>query len=235
MKIAICDDDILFCNTLEEHLRNYFKNRNIAYPDFVIFHSGEDLLSYKESLDIIFLDIQMNGISGIEAGAQISARNPLTLIIIITFHNDYLDDALRFRVFRYLSKPLDIPRLYRNLQDAIHIYTTRNHKVLLATKTDTYVIYSADIIMIEAKNHKVYVECIDQTYVSNQTMDYWETQLKLPCFYRTHRSFIVNFKFVCHYDNHLVFLHDERFRAYLTSRKYNDFNRAFSQYIIDEE
>ena len=67
---------------------------------------------------------------------------------------EYLDDAMRFHVFRYLSKPIDRQRLFRNLDDALVQYHAPVTKIAYETKAGVYSISPSSIVMIEAVSKK---------------------------------------------------------------------------------
>lgn len=231
MNFAICDDDVSFCEHLEKMLIEYFKKHNVKPYSISIFHSGEDLLACDDTFDIAFLDVEMNGISGIHVGEKLKKENPRTIFMIITSYNDYLDEALHFQAFRYLSKPLDKNRLFRNLKDALYIYNTNNKRIAIETKTEIHTAFASDIVMIEASNRKVYVRTIYDDYISVHNMNYWAETLNTPDFFRTHKSFIINLAHVEEFNDNLISLYHNNFRAYLTYRKYPDFKRAYMLYL----
>ena len=108
--------------------------------------SGEVLLKAEEKADIAFLDVEMPGRSGIYIGAELIKRNPRTKIIIVTSYPDYLDEAMRFRVFRYLSKPINKNRLFENLKDAIYQYNIESIRIPVETKEGGVIFAAEDII-----------------------------------------------------------------------------------------
>ena len=124
MRIAICDDDILIIEQLKCYIKTFFESKNIKCPEITSFHSGESLLADKEDKDILFLDIEMSGINGIYVGKELKKANDRIIIFIVTSYPEYLDEAMRFHVFRYLSKPLDKQRFFRNMRDAVDLYNT---------------------------------------------------------------------------------------------------------------
>ena len=91
-------------------------------------------LADQEEKDIVFLDIEMPGMNGIYVGNELKKANKNVLIFVITSYSEYLDDAMRFDVFRYLSKPLDKQRLFRNMKDALICYNSITAKILVETK-----------------------------------------------------------------------------------------------------
>lgn len=231
LRFAICDDDFDFCNELKKYITEYFSHKKLDAPDIFIFHSGEDILSSPETFDIAFLDVEMSGLSGIHAGKELTKRNKHMIFFIITSFEDYLDEALRFHAFRYLSKPLDKNRLFRNLDDAIHLYVTRSTKIAIETKEGVRTVLSSDIIMIEARLGNVIVYTPNETYYTTTKITEWEARLPKVNFFRCHRSFIVNFKYVNFFDNYLIYLYNNQYTAYLTVRRYSQFKHEYFVFL----
>lgn len=231
MKIVCCDDDINIGNQLKEYLQLYFESITAPFPEFCFFNSGEDLLKCADEIDIAFLDVEMPGLNGIQLGEELKRRYPNIIIFIVTSYPDYLDDAMRFQVFRYLSKPIDKNRLFRNMKDALFKYSTLSRKIQIETKNQVTMVYTRDIVLVEAKERKVFVYTKDKIYEAIQKMDFWIEKLPSNSFFQTHRSYIVNSRFVSHFDNTLIHLCNDRFTAYLTRRKYVSFKNAYIMYL----
>ena len=231
MKIVCCDDDINIGNQLKEYLQLYFESITAPFPEFCFFNSGEDLLICADEIDIAFLDVEMPGLNGIQLGEELKRRYPNIIIFIVTSYPDYLDDAMRFQVFRYLSKPIDKNRLFRNMKDALFKYSTLSRKIQIETKNQVTMVYTRDIVLVEAKERKVFVHTKDKIYESIQKMDFWIEKLPSNSFFQSHRSYIVNLRFVSHFDNTLIHLCNDRFTAYLTRRKYVSFKNAYIMYL----
>lgn len=231
MKIVCCDDDASVGKQIECYLREYFAKQSLEQPEYEYFDCGEKLLNDERDADIAFLDVEMPGISGIHVGAELKERYPNIIIFIVTSYPDYLDDAMRFQVFRYLSKPIDKNRLFRNMKDALFQYNTFSRKIAVETKNGVEVVGMADIIYIEAKDRKVQVYTTKSNYESVNNMQFWLEHLSGGCFFQTHRSYIVNMKYVTRFDRTLVHLYKGKYAAYLTRRKYNQFKNAYILYL----
>lgn len=230
MRIALCDDDQNFCKEMLKYLQGYFKERKLKQPEYVCFSSGEEMMKDQGIFDLAFLDVEMEGISGIYAGEYLKKKNDKILIFIVTSFPEYLDEAMSFRVFRYLSKPLDKARLYRNLEAALRVYTIADRKVAVETKEGIHSIAVDDIVMVEAVNRKVILYTAGSEFECVQPIKYWVEQLTDRCFYQPHRSYIVNMRHVQKFDNHLISLTGDR-AAYLTRRKYKEFKDAYLFYL----
>ena len=231
MRIVICDDELLIREQIEKYLIEYFKKHSLAQPEYASFCSGEELLKCNEKVDIAFLDVEMPGRSGTIIGKQLIERNPKCLVFIVTSYMDYLDEAMEFRVFRYLSKPIDKNRLFRNMNQAIVQYRNTTRQITIQTKEEAFVINESDIICVEARDKKIYIHTINGQYEAIQKMPFWVEKLNSGCFFQTHRSFIVNMKYVSAYNDSLVYLHAGSIKAYLTRRKYKQFKDSHLLYM----
>ena len=139
MNIFICDDDNLICEQIKTLCESYYIEHKLKRPDIYIFHSGEDILASDIKPDIVYLDIQMSGIDGIAVGNSLVKSYPAAIIIIITSFPEYLDEAMRFHVFRYISKPVESKRFMRNLEDAISEFNSIGGRIIVKCKGTTYI------------------------------------------------------------------------------------------------
>lgn len=230
MRICICDDDPVTVNYLSDTISIFLKKNYPKTFEIATFLRGNALLEDGKPVDLVFLDIEMPGTDGIHVGQQLIERNKDVIIIFVTSHDKYLDDAMDLRVFRYLSKPIDEDRLYRSLQKALACYTDRSATLPVETKDGVHTIHTSHIIAIEAIGHEVIVHTADGDYNTVQNMQYWQSNLPSGVFFQSHRSFIVNFAHVTDFDHTVIRLYQNQFTAYLTRRKYTDFKKAFLLY-----
>lgn len=227
MRIVICDDDSNITSSLSQIITTYFDKKKINCPELAIFNSGENLLADKEQKDIVFLDVEMPGFDGIYVGNELKKQNESVIIFIVTSYIEYLDAAMRFHVFRYLSKPIDKQRLYHNLDDALELYSSFNQKIAIETKSGVTAVSTDDIVYVEAKGRKVTVYTTITAYESTQSMQFWKENLPSNNFFQSHRSYIVNLAKVTSFDHELIYLCDGQYSAYLTRRKFTNFKNAY--------
>lgn len=239
MRIVLCDDDEQVLKLLKKYLREYFHSAHLNQPDYTVYTSGDDLLVSEAvpsaaPVDIVFLDVEMPGRNGIFTGALLKEMNPNVRIFIVTSFPDYLDDAMKFHVFRYLSKPLEKGRLYRNMKEALYQISIDTKPILIETANESVTRYADEVIMVESNKHIVKVFTVDQVYESTQPMKYWETFLDVGSFYKIHRSYIVNMKFVRSFDSAMVKMcgaDGQIHWAYMARRRYVDFKHAYIRYL----
>lgn len=232
MRILLCDDDKVILEQLRLLVSDYFRENGGQQPELVCYGCGEALLRAETRADIAFLDVEMPGINGIQLGAKLKERNPHIKIFIVTSYPDYLDEAMKFQVFRYLSKPIDKERLFRNLKDAVYQHNMESREFPIVTNDGVFVRRAEEIVCVEAVQRKVLIHTVDGILQSTHTMEHWRQTLTLPCFYMTHRSFIVNMRFVSMIDRDRVRLkyRGQELYAYLTRRKYTSFKDTYLIY-----
>ena len=102
MNILICDDDKLYVDMIRKYVDEFFDEHKITDYKVYEYNSGDEAAKNNEKIDIAFLDVEMDGINGIEAGKCLR-----------TSYMGYLDDAMDEGVFRYINKPLERPVIMR--------------------------------------------------------------------------------------------------------------------------
>lgn len=233
MRIVFCDDNEKILTQLQRYVSEFFKSSGGTMPEFAAYTSGEDLLSHEKHVDIAFLDVEMSGLSGIHVGALLKERSPKIKVFIVTSYPDYLDEAMRFNVFRYLSKPIDKNRLFRNLKDAIQQYNMDTIEIPINTSDGISVVSAERIVCVELVQRKTAIYTLNGTIQSTDGIEHWRNSLTLPCFYSTYRSVIVNMRYVYEIRKDVVILkYGEQIKeAYLAKRKFSDFSSKYLTYL----
>ena len=233
MRILFCDDNALILKQLQQYVSEYFQRIGGELPEFASYSSGDLLLQNEIWADIAFLDVEMPGVSGIRVGARLKELNPRIKILIVTSYPDYLDEAMRFQVFRYLSKPIDKNRLFRNLKDAMYQYNMETREYPIITHDGIVVCRSEDIVCVEAAQRKVFVYNVNQVIRSAENMDYWRAVLNLPCFYFPHRSYIINMRFVSNVAKDTITLKYAGMKkdVFLARRRFPHFKDTYLVYL----
>ena len=233
MRILFCDDNPEIVELLQSVVSEYFEQHSLPCPEYASYTSGDALVQAEERADIAFLDVEMPGLNGIQVGAMLKEKNPSIKILVVTAYPDYLDEAMKFHVFRYLSKPIDKERLFRNLKDALYQYNMESREYPIETESGVYVVRAEEILCAEAAMRKVVIHTTAGDFPSTKPMSYWQETLTLPCFHQTHRSYIVNMRFVSTIEKDRVLLKQgtASMYAYLTRRKYTAFKQAYLLYM----
>ena len=223
LKIAICDDMIEITSQLEDMLIKICKI-NLLNVDIEVFYSGDELLRYLKNeinFDLIFLDIEMEIIDGIQVGKKIreSMGDNDTQIVYISGQTKYAMDLFKIRPFDFLVKPLDLNKV----EDVLLTYIKANDKnpYFSYKKGRVYNrVEIKDIMFFEGKNRKVNIvskDIIDSFYASINEVYENVKDLGFICI---HKSYIVNTLYIKHhmYDKVILF-NDKEFPISQARRK----------------
>jgi DNA-binding LytR/AlgR family response regulator len=193
IQIAICDDSIEDIRSLSEALYVYDDSFQIfSYTD------GEsltgDCLENERLFDILFLDIYMPGLNGIETAGRIRASNKEVKIIFISSSNEHYPEAYDVFAFNYIIKPLKHEKLKGILDQAMNgIIKERQQQICLNYKGKTFRVFCRDILYIESRDKTICIHRTDRSIVHCYAkMDDILKKLPVESFIRCHQSFAVN-------------------------------------------
>ncbi len=201
IRIAICDDEKHMSDHIRSLVSDFFrkKNREISLR---MFSSGEELLRYNGQIDILFLDIQMKDMDGMETARKLRADQFRGFLVFITILKEMVFQSFEVQAYDYLVKPVDkkqfektMERLYASMQNA------REDSLLVQKGYEGRIIPKDEIVFCEVIDRKIYLNL-----ASGDVVDYYERIENLEAkldkhFYRCHRSYLINLKHLKGYKN----------------------------------
>lgn len=229
-RMAICEDnqaDVIYLRSL---LEKWAENSESAlkiesYPSAEAF-----LFQYEEdkSFDLLLLDIEMGGMSGVELARNIRRENRSVQIIFITGYMEYIAEGYDVEALHYLLKPVTAEKLYRVLDRAAERLKSKEKELCLALPGTVVRIAFCEIRYLEVQRNYVTVHGKEDLTVK-KTLNELEEELD-DSFCRTGRSYIVNLHFVKKITRTQVILKDGR-EIPLSRNFYEKVNRAMIQYF----
>lgn len=151
MKIAICDDEKIFLDSLEEKIYGILSKLDC---EVIAFGSAEALLSSAMDYDLIFLDIEMGGMDGMRAAKQIRETDFETPIVFLTSHTEMAIEGYEVNAFRFLKKPVEEEKLRQTLQD-IQLMKASHKGVLIKAGGEEIVVIPSEVLFLESDNNNV--------------------------------------------------------------------------------
>ena len=139
IRIAIVDDEIEQIQQAQQIIEEFFKNKNIQIT-VGNFLSGESLLSDTTIFDLIFLDIQMDGIDGIETAQRLRVKNKKSALFYVTSYKDYIQKSMTIHPFAFIIKPYSKNEIFKNLED----YMEYTNSVTEKKAKELYQIHTLD-------------------------------------------------------------------------------------------
>jgi DNA-binding LytR/AlgR family response regulator len=201
MRIAICDDEKRICTILAEKVGGICPDAEI-----IICRSGQELLDADELPDILLLDIKMPNISGMDVAKKLRDKGWRKILIFITGEEDQVFNSFDLHAFHFLVKPVADEKLKEVLENAKKELERIND---ISGKQDKYIEIQSGTSHIRVNLSKlIYAEVYDRKtilHMKDESIEYYGQLSALEKivgddFYRIHRSYLVNMKYVERYD-----------------------------------
>lgn len=193
IKIALCDDEEFIRKRMNSIVKEYFEERK--RPVWIaVFKSGLDLLKCHIRFDIIFIDVEMPELDGIETAAQLRNWDVNSKIIYVTNHGNYKGKALKVHAFDYIEKPICEKAIFNVLEEGIRYFEHAAEKQKYAFKTNEGIVTLEldDIYSFEYLSRKVIINSSKGKYEATYSLKQLLEKLHQYNFASPHKSFIVN-------------------------------------------
>ncbi|KAB1441254.1 LytR/AlgR family response regulator transcription factor [Candidatus Galacturonibacter soehngenii] len=230
INIAICDDNKIFCNQLKEFIERY-SHDNDTRCKVSSFNSGIELLEqYTDDYKIIILDIEMEGMNGIETALEIRKKNQKVIMWFLTVSEAYVMDGYKAEAFRYLIKPLSYEEFAEQFKESIkwveEKYVT---PIIVEYKNETYHLEEDDILFIEVYGHKLIYHLHNKPITTIDSLKNIETKLSKSSFVRIHRSYLINLKKVKTFNKVEIIMQNNE-KVPISKYKEKEFKQAYTQF-----
>lgn len=230
MLVAICDDEKVFREELRSVLFAYKAERRL-HMDVYLYSSGEALLADRKAFDMVFLDYQMPGLDGMEVARELRRRNLTCSIVFVTSYPEFVFEAFEVQPYRFLRKPIAPEQI-----EALMTGFIKEQKLLapitVMVDCEQVVIPSKDILYVEGDGKYCVIRTTKNTYKSSKTLAQVHNLLPQHCFYRSHKSYVVNLYSIHSFEQGVAKLTNGE-SARIGRSKIAEFKRVHKQFIKD--
>ncbi|MGE0087990.1 MAG: LytR/AlgR family response regulator transcription factor [Bacteroidales bacterium] len=219
----IIDDDVLSRRVVEEFVnRTEFLSLKYSFENAVEAIKRSDI--FNDEIDLIFLDIEMPEMDGIDF---LNTLSNLPQVIIISSKEKYAISAFDYDVTDYLLKPITYGRFFKAVSKAKQIHETKAKKKsgeIYVKKASALVrLKFEDILWVEALENYVIIAVFNEKFTIHFTMKSIENQLPTDIFKRIHRSFIINIGKIDRIeDNSVIIKSNEGLKSIPIGKAYKD-------------
>lgn len=237
MRIAVCDDEKVMRDTIARQIQRFYPSYQV-----VKYERGEQLLEHPEENDLIFLDIQMKGMDGIETAKQLRKCNSRAVLVFLTAWEKYVFQAFDVNAFHYLVKPLKKEKFYQVLEAAVNKVKENlksqekeeeRRSIVIKRGGISRKIMLDDIIYVEVSNRKLTLHTWKDEIEFYGKLSELERELGED-FIRPHRSYLVHFRYVQKYCATDLTLEDGTV-ILLAKQRYGEFVKQYLKYLKRSE
>lgn len=206
-RIAICDDEQIIGSKIEKILLDYSQRTGLEV-DIIVFYSGEELYKYMEMehvFDLIYLDIEMDFMDGLEVGKKIrnTMQNHKIEIVYISGKDGYDRQLFDVQPMHFIPKPIDPNKVIEDLNLAIIRADKQGGIFSYKKANESYKIPIKDILYFESLGREIRIVTVNSEDIFYGVMQETFDTVKKYQFIKIHRSYIVNY-------NHIsIFRYDE--------------------------
>ena len=190
--IALCDDEQDFTDEMKQYIQRYQEESGEEIR-VMVFRNGLELIeNYDPSTDLIFLDIQMDQMDGLETAKRIREKDEEAGIIFLTSLKQYALEGYQYQAVNYLIKPMKYIRLKTELDRWIEKCRKKNPCIVIANDQGTFKAAVNKIHYIETYKRNLLLHTDEGEVISYESMKALEQRLSPFGFYRCHAGYLVN-------------------------------------------
>lgn len=193
IKVAFCDDEAKILEELSAKIKNEFKNQNFEIDVYTTSHSIE-LLEYLKSspVDILFLDIDMPTISGMDIAETLLNSKIKTLLVFVTGQDALVYKSFKYHPFGFIRKTYFDEEITGVVKGLVEEIQKSSDTFLFKTNGRVNRIKLKDILYFESESNYLNLHTVDTVYKFRSTLSAIEKELSSKGFIRTHKGFLVN-------------------------------------------
>ena len=225
LQVAVCDDEVIECCDMAKRIKEIMEDMKI---ECIIrqFQSGRELLQTLESFDIVFLDIIMQDLDGMKT-AQIFRKKAFDkMLVFVSSSREYVFDAYDVEAFQYLLKPVDDKKLKGVLQKAVLKTEKRPQEFIIVSRERQKIkLFLDDIYYFEIKGRVIDVHGTEGIFTYYEQIGELENKLRDKGFFRCHKSYLINLKYVDVYNRQEVILENGE-AIVIAKRRFEEFCQA---------
>lgn len=236
LKIAICDDEQKYIEDTASLLKKYCHIASIEV-DVVKCTDGNRLLEYinnNTNYDIIFLDIEMDNINGIELAEKIREIDTQVPIVYVTSYEDYWKQAYRVHAFQFVVKPAKEEEIFAVMDDFIEIQKKKQERKVMLDCEEGAVFATENEILyfyIEKKK-RVHTKIGDKEYTVKENLKDIYDKLNKQDFYISHKSCIINLNHIRSLENgYDIIMEDGEFMPLAQNRRTEFMGKVTDNYL----
>ncbi len=229
LELAICDDEKIYRNDLRKILGTGLELSGIDYR-ITEFSCGEELIKNFRCCDIVFLDIEMGALDGVETAKRLRAMNRQCVIIFVTSHPDFVFQGYEVRALNYIMKPYEPSKIVSVLHTALEELEISSEKYYIVEQRSGSIRVPLNRVQyIFSERRLLHMVTDEEVHTFYGKLSDMEVSLGEP-FVRVHSRYLVNIRYVEKIDGNAVLVCGECLPVSRSCRQ--SLSIAFAKYML---
>jgi len=237
LRIALCDDEEIYINKISLLIESVCIQSKIKH-EITKYTSGEVLLEeqftgQQNKHDVVFLDIDMPIVDGIQIAKRYKEIDSKVFIIFLSNHIEFSREGYKVNAFRFIDKMSKKEEFVEAIKSVWHIQQEKKEMVVFSLNQMALILECDDIIYIEKRQRKTIIHSVKEgeihTYESIISI---RNRFESPCFYQVHRAFIVNLNHIVKLIKKDIIL-DNSNAVPLSEKRRKEFKRIYVNWKFD--
>lgn len=233
IKVAIVEDEKAAAQVLQEYLQRYSSDRGAEFDIHTYENGMQFLMNYDTNTDLVFMDIEMPNLSGIETSARLREIDSVVGLVYVTNMAKYAIEGYAYRAIDYLLKPL-VYQAFLMKMDRILKFVNKNRKssaITLVSRTGQNVLELNSIYYVEVSGHDVLYHTDSGSYKVYGTLKEEAKKLPQETFIQCNSCYVVNLRHISRIDGNELVVGDGRIEISRSRRK--SLLEAFNRYRME--
>lgn len=233
MKITVLEDEKSVSDSIVDFIRRYFGEKGIGLPSISVYDNGYDLIeAYSMDADVLFMDIQLPDISGMDVARKIREKDKNVIIVFVTNLAQYAIKGYEVNAFDFILKPIDYQgfrmKLERILTELGHFQN--NAYIDLRNKEGIVRIPVDSLLYLEVISHDIVFHTIHDTYTIRGALKDYASILSEHYFLLCNKGYLVNLSHVRKIDKVFAYLSDGS-KLLISKGKRKEFLEGLNKYL----
>ena len=234
IRIAIVEDELDMANDIINHVKEFFDNQNVS-TQIVHFNNALDIIDdYKSEYDLIFMDINLPTINGMEAAKKIRSLDNSVMIVFITSLAQYAIKGYEVKAFDFILKPINTYNFTYKLKNIFNcLQQKKDDEIWISNKEGKMKLAISSIYYIEVVQHMLFYHTSKGNFKATGSLNSIYEALNKYNFALCNRCYLVNLKYVRGIKKGMVIINDEE--LIISRAKQSEFMKRLNDYLAEGE
>ena len=229
IRIAIVEDEKKERAQLQAFIQRFSNENNVEIKTEEFTDGIQLIQEYERNFDVLFLDIEMEKLNGIDTARKIREKDKEVIILFITNLFQYAIEGYEVEAMDFVVKPVNYLAFSSRMNKVLKKLDQKTcHLIPFQVKKETIMLNAHDIILVETNNKKTIIKMGIEAVNCSESMQEVQKKLEAYGFYRCHSGFLINMNYITKLNSETVVV--QKYEVPVSKHRKKDFYQAVAAY-----